>query len=148
MPTFTEQKTLDYNADFLFDLVADVESYPKFLPWVDAVRINERVGDLIFAEVIVRFKAFHGSYISKVELNREEKEISVSLVQGPFKHLYQEWKFTSLGGGKQTIVDFDIDFEFRSKILQLMLNNIFDKAVHELMSSFEKRAYDLQSKNL
>lgn len=138
MPTHSEERFLPYQPEDLFDLVADIESYPKFLPWCSAARINDRDGDIVFAELVINFKAFRESYISRVELHKDTKEISVSLVQGPFQHLQNEWKFSPHGKG--TMVEFDIDFAFRSKILEKLISNMFLGACKKMIAAFEARA--------
>lgn len=142
MPVHSEEKTLPYTAAQLFALVSDIEKYPEFLPWCKHAHINEQDGNILFAELVIKFGFFQERYMSRVELNDEQKEISVSLVQGPFKHLQNEWKFVELGNG-QTRVSFDIDFEFNSHLLETMIGSFFDKALFKMMSAFEERAAKL-----
>ena len=86
MPKKTYNITTEYDSRFLFDIVADIEAYTEFLPWVAAARILEKNEDIIIAELLVKYKIFRSSYISRVKLIPKQ-EIIVELVDGPFKHL-------------------------------------------------------------
>lgn len=143
MPTYSTEEYLPYTAEQMFDLVADVESYPAFLPWCVAARVNERLegGEVVIAQLVVRFKMFQERYTSRVELDWEKREISVSVIQGPFSHLQNEWKFTPQGEG--VLVDFDIDFTFRSVILNKTIGIMFGDACKKMVDAFRKRADEL-----
>jgi coenzyme Q-binding protein COQ10 len=138
MPTHSIEKILPYTPKELFDLVADIESYPTFLPWCSGARIIEREGDVVLADLMIDFKGVHGKYTSRVLLDEAEGEISVELAQGPFKHLYQGWKFTPRHQG--TLVEFDIDFVIRSRILEKIIDLVFDSACKKMMMAFEDQA--------
>jgi coenzyme Q-binding protein COQ10 len=141
MPAHTAEAILPYTEKQLFDLVADIESYPKFIPWCEAARIWEREGDTVLADLVIRFKGVSGKYTSRVLLDEAEHEISVELAQGPFEHLYQGWKFSKVAGG--TKVDFDIDFALRSKFLEKIVDLMFYDACDKMMVAFSKRADEL-----
>src|SRR4029078_11884535 len=98
MPAHTESQSLPYSTSQLFDLVADIERYPEFLPWCRAARILERKPGEMLAELILSFSHMTESYTSRVALSRPESPsaagaIDVTLVKGPFKHLTNQWKF-------------------------------------------------------
>lgn len=142
MPKHFVEETLPYTPKQLFDLVADIESYPKFIPWCEGVRIKERDGDTVIAELIIHFKGVQGKYTSRVLIDEDANEISVELAQGPFHHLYQGWKFRkSQNGG--TTVEFDIDFKIRNFLIEKMVDMMFDDACKKMMHSFRKRADEL-----
>lgn len=151
MPKYTEKRILPYKTTDLFDLVMDIEKYPEFLPWVVGARILEQDKDHLLADLIVRFKAFKGKYTSRVTFKRPKTAknagtINVSEVEGPFKYLTNLWKFEpcEIEDGKQgTIIDFYIDFEFNSMILEKMIGGMFEKASNKMINSFEERAKEL-----
>lgn len=142
MPTHAEQRYLPYTADQLFDLVADVERYPEFLPWCVAARIRKRDGDIFFADLVIGFKLIRERYTSKVKLDRPGLGIDVTYTEGPFHYLNNHWKFIPAEDGGATI-DFFVDFEFKSKLLQKVIGALFNEAVRLMVSSFEKRARQL-----
>lgn len=142
MPTHAEQRYLPYTPDQLFDLVADVERYPEFLPWCVAARIRKREGDMFFADLVIGFKLIRERYTSKVKLDRAGMGIDVTYTEGPFHYLNNHWKFIPAEDGGATI-DFFVDFEFKSKLLQKVIGALFNEAVRLMVSSFEKRARQL-----
>lgn len=142
MPTHAEKRYLPYTPDQLFDLVADVERYPEFLPWCVASRIRKRDGDVFFADLVIGFKMIRERYTSKVKLDHEGMRIDVTYTEGPFHHLNNHWVFLAAPDGGTTI-DFFVDFEFRSKLLQKVIGALFNEAVRLMVSSFEKRARQL-----
>lgn len=142
MPTHAEKRYLPYPPQQLFDLVADVERYPEFLPWCVASRIRKRDGDVFFADLIIGFKMIRERYTSKVVLDQPGMRIDVHYTEGPFHHLNNHWIFVPAEDGGTTI-DFFVDFEFRSKILQKVIGALFNEAVRLMVASFEKRARQL-----
>lgn len=142
MPTHAEKRYLPYTHEKLFELVADVERYPEFLPWCVAARIRKRDGDAFFADLVIGFKMIRERYTSKVILDREGRRIDVQYTEGPFHHLNNHWIFTPADDGG-TNIDFYVDFEFRSKLLQKVIGALFNEAVRLMVASFEKRARQL-----
>jgi coenzyme Q-binding protein COQ10 len=138
MPTHYIEKILPYTPKQLYDLVADIESYPKFIPWCEGARIYERNVDVVLADLIIHFRGVTGKYTSRVLLDEEAKEISVELAQGPFHHLHQGWKFSKTPNG--TRVEFDIDFKIRNFILEKLADMMFDEACSKMMQAFTDRA--------
>lgn len=150
MPAHSDKYISLHTPEELFSIVADVEKYPDFLPWVAATRIVERGHNYFLADLVVNFKAFSQKYTSRVELHKpkdpkDEWKIDVISVRGPFKYLNTYWKFKELGDGK-TEIHFDMDFKFESSILEKMIGFVFEKAVHKMTMAFEKRADDLLGK--
>jgi len=126
----------------MYDLVADVASYPKFLPWTAAARIRSTkdLGDHIemLADLVVSFKVFRETFGSRVVLRPEALEIGTSYLDGPFKHMESQWKFTAVNTGCE--VSFDVDFEFKNRLLQGAAGMFFLEAMKRVMQSFEDRA--------
>jgi len=141
MPTHAEKKRLPQSQQQLFDMVADVENYPKFLPWCVACRINRRDGNVIWADLVVGFKMLREKFTSKVVLDRPG-QIDVEYLEGPFRYLNNHWSFKPLPEGG-TEIGFFIDFEFRSKLLQGLMGTVFNEAVRRMVGAFEKRAGEL-----
>ena len=121
----------------MFDLVADVERYPEFLPWCLAVRRTHAYEDGFRSEMVVGFKVYRETFATRVHLHRPDR-IVVDFRRGPFKHLHNHWLFEDVEGGCR--VDFAIDFEFRSRILEGMMGAIFGEAVRAMVTAFENRA--------
>lgn len=142
MPTHAEKRHLPYTPQQLFDLVADVERYPQFLPWCVAARVRKREGDVFFADLVIGFKMIRERYTSKVTLDRAALRIDVTYTEGPFHYLDNHWQFIPAEDGG-TIIDFFVDFEFRSKLLQKVIGALFNEAVRLMVASFEKRARQL-----
>lgn len=140
MPTHAEKRILRYTPEQLFDMVADVRRYPEFLPWCVAARIvSHAEGDLV-ADLTIGFKMFRESFRSEVKLERPD-HIHVRYRNGPFRYLNNHWRFTPHPQGTQ--VDFFVDFEFRSRLLQVVIGTVFNEAVRLMVRSFERRAMQL-----
>ena len=145
MPTHFVEKTLPYKAKQLYDMVADIESYPKFIPWCEGARVYDKYDNVLLADLLIKFSGVNGKYTSKVTLDEDAKEITVELAQGPFHHLYQSWKFSELHNG--TRVEFDIDFKIKNFLIEKVVDSVFDKACSKMMEAFSKRADELYQKN-
>ncbi len=141
MPTHAEKRHLPYRPEQLFDLVAGVERYPEFLPWCKAARITRRDGDVFFADLVVAFKMFRERFSSKVTL-MPKTGVDVEYIDGPFRYLNNHWRFDPAADGS-CIVDFYVDFEFRSRILQNLIGLLFNEAVSRMVGAFEARARQL-----
>src|SRR5947209_17624582 len=140
MPTHAEQRVLPYSPEQLFALVADIERYPEFLPWCRAARVRERRPDLIVADLIIGFRMFRERFTSRVVLDRPRR-IDVAYTEGPFRYLNNHWTFTPVAGGCR--VGFFVDFEFKSRLLQRLIEVLFGEAVRRMVGAFERRARDL-----
>jgi coenzyme Q-binding protein COQ10 len=141
MATHAEQRKLPYSAEQLFDLVADVERYPEFLPWCVGARIRERKDNVIVADLLIGFRMIRERFTSRVVLDRPRR-IDVAYSEGPFKYLDNHWIFLPQEDGG-CIIDFHVDFEFRSRMLQKIIEVLFNEAVRRMVSAFEARARKL-----
>jgi len=141
MPKHAERRHLPYRADQLFDLVADVERYPEFLPWCTGARIRERTDNVIVADLLIGFRMVRERFTSRVTLNRPDR-IDVAYSEGPFRYLENHWKFEPLSDGS-CVIDFYVDFEFRSRMLQTLIGALFGEAVRRMVGAFEGRAKQL-----
>jgi coenzyme Q-binding protein COQ10 len=141
MPTHAEKKLLPYTREQLFDLVADIERYPEFLPWCVGARIRERHGNEIVGDLLIGYKMVRERFTSRVVLSRPDR-IDVSYSEGPFKYLNNHWLFLPQPGGG-CLIDFYVDFEFRSKMLQKIMEMFFTEAVKRMVAAFEARAHRL-----
>jgi coenzyme Q-binding protein COQ10 len=137
MPTHAERKIVPYRPDQLFELVADVEKYPEFLPWCVAARIRSRTDAELVADLTIGFGPFRESFTSRVSLERPSR-IRVRYENGPFRYLNNQWGFAPDPRG--CAVDFFVDFEFRSRILQAAIGVVFNQAVHRMVNAFQRRA--------
>ncbi len=138
MRSHSESRVLPYTPEQMFDLVADIDAYPKFLPWCLDARVTERVSDSeVRAEMEIGFKMMRERYLSRVTLDRPG-EIDVESLDGLFKELHTVWRFDPAPGG--TRVGFEIRFSFRSFLLQTMIGAVFNEAARMMVRSFEKRA--------
>ena len=141
MPHHSENRILPYTPEQIFALVADVERYPEFLPWCVACRITARPSPTEFiADLAVGFKMVREQFTSRVTLTPNER-IVVSYLKGPFQHLENQWQFAPADGG--TRVDFALQFEFRSALLQTLIGALFEEAVRRMVTAFEARARKL-----
>ena len=138
MPVHAERRVLPYTPAQMFDLVAAIDRYPEFLPWCIGARIKSRQGDVVLADLIIGFKMIRERFTSRVVLDRPGR-IDVSYIDGPLKHLANRWLFEAAGEGGCSI-DFHVDFEFRSRLLQAAIGALFHEAVRRMVVAFESRA--------
>ena len=140
MPNHAEKRVLPYTSEQLFSLVADIERYPEFLPWCLAARIKERRADLMVADMVIGFRMFRERFTSRVALDPPWR-IDVTYAEGPFRRLNNHWVFERVQGGCR--IDFYVDFEFKSRLMQRVIEVLFSEAVRRMVGAFEKRARDL-----
>ena len=138
MPRHSEDRYLPYTPEQLFDLVADVERYDEFLPWVVAVRVRSSSESETVADLVVGFGAFKERFTSRVHKTRPTL-ICVDYIEGPLKYLHNEWRFDRAGDGG-TDVHFSVDFAFRSRLFESLAGAMFDRALRRMISAFEQRA--------
>lgn len=136
-------RVLPYAPDQLFRLVGDVERYPEFVPWITAMRTwnlrQEPDGStLVDAEASVGFAMLRERFSTRVRRDPGRKAVEVELLHGPFRRLMNSWTFSEDPAG--TRIDFMIDFEFKSRLLDALLHANFDRAVDRLVGCFEQRA--------
>ncbi|MDQ0320115.1 coenzyme Q-binding protein COQ10 [Pararhizobium capsulatum DSM 1112] len=143
MPQFETRRPVKHSAEQMFDLVADVERYPEFLPLCEALTVRsrkERDGKvLLVADMTIGYKAIRETFATQVLLNRAERVIDVKYIDGPFKYLDNRWRFEDADEGGSN-VHFFIDYEFRSRILGALMGSMFDRAFRMFAEAFEKRA--------
>lgn len=145
MPQHSETRTMPYSAEQMYALVADVAKYPEFLPWCAAARLRSEtpMGDksVIEADLVISFKLFREKFGSRVTLDPKARQIDVEYLDGPFRYLNNHWRFTPLDQGCE--VDFHVDFEFRSVLLQGVIGLVFNEAMQRIVRAFEARAAEL-----
>ncbi|MGB0958749.1 MAG: type II toxin-antitoxin system RatA family toxin [Halocynthiibacter sp.] len=146
MPSQGETRMMPYSATQMYALVADVASYPKFLPWCAAARIRSRQMDgaveRMEADLVIAFKVFRERFGSRVLLNETAQRIEMEYLDGPFKYLNSFWQFHPREDGACD-VEFFVDFEFKNAILQGLIGTVFGHAMDRIVKAFETRAYDL-----
>ena len=148
MPSFRTARRVRHSATQMFDLVADVESYPQFLPLCQGLRVLRRQTledgrEVIVAEMQVGYKAIRESFTSRVTLDRAKLEILVEYIDGPFSELQNRWNFVgeAMSAGRQVCrVEFFIAYQFRSRTLGLLMGSMFDTAFRKFSEAFEQRA--------
>ncbi len=140
MPTHAERRVVAYTPEQMYARVADIERYPEVLPWCSDVRTLSRRGNVLEAAMAVGFKALRESFLSRVTLLPKTR-IEVEYLNGPFRYLNNHWVFHPHAKGCE--IEFFIDFEFRSRMLQLVIGALFNEAVRIMVRSFETRARQL-----
>ena len=141
MTTHFEQRIVPYTPEQLFELVADVESYPKFLPWCVGARIKSANEALIVADLMIGYKLLRERFTSSVSLDKENIRIKAEFTEGPFEFLTNHWLFKPCPEG--CIIEFSVEFEFRSSVLQKLVDVLFNEVVLRMVGAFEKRAHAL-----
>lgn len=145
MPSHSERRRVPFAPGQMFDLVADVARYPEFLPWCVGARIRSRERhagqERMTADLIVAYKVFRERFASRVTLDRAGGRIEAEYLDGPFTHLINRWTFHPAETG--TEVEFFVDFAFRSRTLQRMIESRFAEAVVRMGDAFEARAHAL-----
>jgi coenzyme Q-binding protein COQ10 len=168
MPQFSTRRRVRHSADDMFDLVADIERYPEFVPLCHAMRVVRRTQmadrEIVIAEMQVAYKLIRESFTSRVTLLRGERTILVEYLDGPFRRMENRWTFRPIGGAGQGSgetavetdsetpggapaarppaceVEFFISYEFRSRTLGFLMGATFDTAFRRFASAFESRA--------
>lgn len=138
MPRHQETRHLPWSPEQMFDMVADVARYGEFLPWVAGVRVRSNSETEMIADLLVGFKALREKFTSRVHKQRPDR-IHVDYLDGPLKHLFNDWHFRSDGQGG-CLVDFTVDFAFRSSLFEKLAGQMFDKALRRMITAFEDRA--------
>lgn len=141
MPTHAEKRLLPFRAKQIFELVADVEKYPEFLPWVLSATILSKGDNKFTADLEIGYKIIRTSYRSEVILTPDQT-IDVRYIIGPFQRLNNHWHFKEIND-KWMEVDFFIDFDFQSSYLQVILQSAFSEVVKRMIQAFEKRAFEI-----
>jgi coenzyme Q-binding protein COQ10 len=143
MPTFQSSRSVEFVPDQMFDLVADIEHYPEFLPLCEALKIRRRSmlddgREVLLADMTVGYKAIRETFTSRVTLDKANNKILVEYVDGPFSHLENRWVFVDQGAG--TRVDFFIDYAFKNRVLGMLMGAMFEAAFKRFSDAFVARA--------
>ncbi|HEU5020135.1 MAG TPA: type II toxin-antitoxin system RatA family toxin [Pseudolabrys sp.] len=144
MPRFSTTRRVRHAASEMFDLVADVEKYPQFLPLCKAMRVRSRREQedgtvVMVAEMTVAYKLVHQSFTSRATLDQQNLSIIVEYLDGPFKRMQNRWAFEAVGDDACD-VEFFIDYEFKSRALSMLMGAMFDTAFRRFSAAFEQRA--------
>ena len=145
MTSHAETKYLPYTAKEMFDLVADISSYPEFLPWCAAARVRKEIQKGVIkqieADLVISFKVFREKFGSRVLLDASKFIIQTEYLDGPFRHMHSVWSFNNSEQGCE--VNFNVDFEFKNAMLQSIIGLVFNDAMQRIVRAFERRAADL-----
>ena len=144
MPRFSSKRRVHHSAPQMFDLVADVERYPEFVPLCQSLKIRQRSPqadgtEIVIADMTVSFKLVRESFTSRVTLDRANLKILVEYLKGPFSNLENRWTFESKSD-TDCDVGFFLSYEFKSRMLALLMGTMFDAAFQRFAAAFEKRA--------
>jgi coenzyme Q-binding protein COQ10 len=144
MPTFSTKRRVRHSAAEMFDLVADVERYPEFVPMCRDLKVRQRTPEeesveVIVADMTVSFKLVRETFRSRVTLDRPKLKILVEYLQGPFSHMQNRWTFKPVGD-EACEIEFFIDYEFKSRTLGMLMGAMFDAAFRRFAVAFEQRA--------
>ena len=144
MPRFSNKRRVAHSADQMFDLVADVERYPEFVPLCQSLAVRQRMPrpdgtEIMIADMTVSFKLVRETFTSRVTLDRPNLKIIVEYLKGPFSNLENRWTFESKADNACD-VGFFISYEFKSRVLALLMGSMFDAAFARFSAAFEKRA--------
>ncbi len=152
MPSFRNERRVRHSALEMFDLVADVENYPEFVPLCRALRVRRRTGDeqgleVLVADMEVGYRAIHEKFTSRVTLDRPRLKIRVEYIDGPFSRLDNVWNFRDGPQAGLSTVEFFIAYEFRSRLLGALMGSMFDAAFRKFSAAFEARADAVYGRN-
>lgn len=150
MPQFANKRRVRHSAEKMFDLVADAEKYPQFVPLCQALKIRKRTAkpdgtEEVIADMTVAYKVMRETFSSRVTIDRANLKILVEYLEGPFSHLENRWTFEPRGENACD-VGFFIGYEFKSRVLSALMGAMFDAAFQRFAAAFEKRADDLYSR--
>ena len=144
MPQFTTRRRVRHSAAHMFDLVADVERYPEFVPLCRSLKVKNRIPqpegvEILIADMTVAYKFVRETFTSRVTLDRPNLQILVEYLEGPFSNMENRWSFHSTGE-QACEVEFFISYEFKSRTLALLMGSMFDVAFRRFAAAFERRA--------
>ncbi|HEY8696567.1 MAG TPA: type II toxin-antitoxin system RatA family toxin [Rhizomicrobium sp.] len=152
MPTHSESRRVPYDADLMFSVVAEVERYPEFLPWVTGLKVLSREKnagkEIVVAEMTVGFAALRERYTSRILLDPRARTIDVTQAEGVFRHLDTRWRFTPEGAANKSCrIDFFIEYAFRSRLLNLVAGTAFHQVAGQMVRAYEARARALSEQS-
>ena len=143
MRTFQTTRRVAHSAQDMFALVADVERYPEFVPLCKSIVLRSREEkdghDVLIADMSIAYKLLNETFTSRVTLDRDTPQILVEYLDGPFTHLENRWNFKDTGEGS-SIIEFYLEYEFKSRALQMLMGAMFDQAFGKFAEAFEQRA--------
>jgi len=146
MPKLEKSHDLAHRAQDMFELVCDVERYPEFVPLCQSLSITSRKDrngkSLILADMTMAYKMLSETFTTQVLMNRADLAIDVKYIEGPFKHLDNQWRFEVIGE-KRCRVHFMVDYELKSKMLAMAAGTVFEMAFGRFVDAFEQRANEL-----
>ena len=145
MPSFRSERRVRHKAGQMFDLVADCERYPEFVPLCTGLRVRNRRPDgqgreTLIADMSVGYKVIRETFTSRVVLDKPRLRVVVEYIDGPFSHMENIWTFRNEPEGARSVVTFFIDYEFRSRTLSALMGSMFDSAFRKFAQAFEQRA--------
>ncbi len=144
MPQFSTKRRVRHSASDMFDLVADMEKYPAFVPLCTALKVRSRADkgegvSVVVAEMTVAYKMIRQTFLTRDTLDRTNLKILVEYLEGPFSRMQNRWTFHA-AGENACDVEFFIDYEFKSRTLAILMGAMFDTAFRKFAAAFEKRA--------
>ena len=150
MPQFSTKRRVRHAASDMFDLVADVDEYPKFVPFCRAMRVRKRGEDArgrptIVCEMTIAYKLIQETFTTLVTLDRTEREIIVDYLRGPFRKLENRWRFRPLAE-RMCEVEFYLSYEFQSRTLGMLMGAMFEAVFRRFADAFERRADEIYGK--
>ena len=147
MPLISRNALVPYSVEEMYHLVADIESYPEFLPWCRATEVLERNDDQVRASIEIARGALNKTFTT---LNRMQKNkvIEMRLLKGPFKHLEGFWRFDALKDDSACKISLDMDFEFESKLVAFAMGSIFNQIANTMVDAFSKRAVEVYGERI
>jgi ribosome-associated toxin RatA of RatAB toxin-antitoxin module len=144
MTTIHRSALVPYSAHQMFELVADIPSYPKFLPWCGGARIVSTQGDEVIAAIDIAYSGVHRTFSTRNLLQRD-KMMEIQLLEGPFSYLQGFWQFKALD--EQTSkISLDLEFDVANRIVGLALTPVFSNIANQLVDRFHRRATELYGK--
>ena len=150
MPKFSASQSVPFTPEQMFDLVADIERYPEFVPYCEKLVLQSRAVEggvtFLIATMSIGYSALRESFTTRVTLDPAARRILVEYLDGPFSHLANRWLFSPASGGAGCVVDFHIEYEFRSRVLAAALGAVFGKAFQHFTGVFEARARRIYGK--
>ena len=150
MPQFSTKRRVRHTATDMFDLVADVEKYPQFVPLCSALTVKNRSSNdviVLVADMTVAYKIIRETFTSRVMLDRTNLKILVEYLNGPCKRMQNRWTFHPVGEDTCD-VEFFIEYEFRSRTFAMLMGAMFDAAFRKFSAAFEKRADDVYGQKM
>ena len=144
MPAFSTKRRVRHTPQKMFDLVADVERYPEFVPFCERLTIrgrreSEGASTTLVADMTIGYRLVRETFTSKVTLDRQALEVRADYMEGPFRNMENRWTFRPLANGGCEVC-FDIAYEFRSRTLAMLMGAMFDRAFRMFVHAFETRA--------